>query len=41
MKHLETLRPGLFAKMLAAGTVEKFADADALAKAYRMDPAKC
>lgn len=40
VKHLETLRPGLFAKMLDAGTVEKFADADALAKAYRMDPAK-
>lgn len=37
VKHLETLRPGLFAKMLAAGTVEKFDDAEALARAYKMD----
>lgn len=35
VRHLEVLRPGLFAKMLAAGTVEKFADARALARAYK------
>ena len=37
VRHLEVLRPGLFAKMLAAGTVEKFADARALARAYKMN----
>lgn len=40
VRHLESLRPGLFAKMTAAGTVQKFDDADALAAAFRMDPAK-
>lgn len=37
VRHLEVLRPGLFAKMLAAGTVEKFVDARALARAYKMN----
>lgn len=32
--HLEKLRPGLLEKMLAAGSVKRFADAKAVAKAY-------
>lgn len=35
--HLEKLRPGALEKMLAAGSVKKFPDADALAKAYGFD----
>ena len=35
--HLEKLRPGALDKMLAAGSVKKYPDADALAKAYGFD----
>ena len=36
--HLEKLRPGLFDQMIAEKTVVKYEDAEALAKAYEMDP---
>ena len=36
--HLEKLRPGLFDQMIAEKTVVKYDDAEALAKAYKMDP---
>jgi len=36
--HLEKLRPGLFDQMIAEKTVVKYEDAEALAKAYKMDP---
>ena len=35
--HLESLRPGLLAKMLEQGTVKKYADATALCQDYQVD----